>query len=247
MLMEPEQTRAMEFEDQMKTLPKVVEDWLKKVGVTEGNRIRSVKFMQTGEMRLKAEQSKPFQPKAKQLTRVDEPAYLWEVNLAVIPLIDMKGRDLFYQGIGAMEMRLGSVIPVVNERDKEKLNESSLHRFLLEIPWYPTAALEEYMTWKARDDHSAEGTIHWNGMKAKGTFFFDDKGFLEKIETLRYKESDLKAERIPCIGTFGDYQFVQGLKIPYQADVTWHLKGKDFTWYKIRNYDMAFSFFSSLS
>jgi len=227
-------------EEELESLPLPVKKWLENVGVVGKEKIAKVTFSQRGKMKLNPDQKDWFEPEAKQYIRVDEPGYLWKVNLPMLPIINTKGRDLFYKGEGSMEIRIGSLIPVVNVSNNKKINESALHRFLLELPWYPTAALEEYITWEAINENSAKASLTYEGMAVDATFYFTEDDNLKRIESLRYKDSDEDAERIPCIGEIQGHKNIEGLKIPHLIDVTWIMDGKRFTWYKIENYDIKF-------
>ncbi|MBM7557680.1 DUF6920 family protein [Halanaerobacter jeridensis] len=236
---QPEESPVIREED-LANLPSPVKKWLKSVGVVRQERIKAVTFSQRGKMKLKPDQKNWIDAEAKQYVRVDEPGYLWHVNLSMLPLIHTKGRDLFYQGKGSMEIRLGSLIPVVNVSDTPKLNESALHRFLLELMWYPTAALEDYITWEAIGQRSAKAVLSYAGMSVEATFYFEEDGKLTKIEAMRYKESDADAERLPCVGEIKGYINVDGLKIPHLIDVTWVIDGENFTWYQLKNHAFKF-------
>lgn len=227
-------------EEDLEHLPKPVQKWLGYTGVIGQEKIWGLSFSQRGKMKLDPGQEKWIEPEAKQYIRVDDPGYLWHVDLPMIPLLNTKGRDLFYKGKGSMEIRIGSLIPVVNEKESDKLNESSLHRFLLELPWYPTAALEEYMTWEEIDDKSAKAILSYEGITVDTIFHFDETGRLIKLEALRYKENHVDAKRMPCIGEVKGYTNVQGMKIPNRFDITWIIDGEPFTWYKLENYDINF-------
>ncbi|WP_018248375.1 DUF6920 family protein [Orenia marismortui] len=226
------------IEKDLEILPKPVKKWLKYVGVVGQEKIRTVTFSQRGKMRLDPKQEKWVEAKAKQYVRVDEPGYLWHVDLPMIPVVHIKGRDLFYEGKASIEIRIGSLIPVVNVGSNKKVNESSLHRFLLELPWYPTAAIENYITWEALNKQSAKAILSYRGISVEAIFYFKEDGELSRIESLRYKESDKEAERIPCIGEIKGQIIVDGLKIPHRIDVTWIIDGKAFTWYKLENFDI---------
>jgi len=234
---EKEESSIIEEKD-LEGLPEPVQKWLRISGVVGQKKIRAISFSQRGEMRLDPEKEKWMKPVAKQYVRVDKPGYVWHVDLPIIPLINTKGRDLFYEGRGSMEIRIGSLIPVVNEKENGKLNESSLHRFLLELPWYPTAALEEYMKWEEIDNKSAKGILSYGGVTVETIFYFDETGHLTKQEALRYKENHADAERVPCIGEVKGYTAVEGMKIPNRFHVTWVIDDKPFTWYKLENYDI---------
>ena len=187
-------------------------------------------------MKLDPRQKNCLEPSAKQYIRVDKPGYLWHVDLPMLPLINTKGRDFFYNGKSSMEIRIGSLIPVVNINNNAKVNESSLHRFLLELPCYPTAALEDYIRWEKINTQSAKAILSYYGISVEATFYFEEDGKLKRIESLRYRENDQEAKRIPCIGKIKGYINVEGLKIPNLIDVTWVIDGQDFTWYKLENF-----------
>lgn len=223
-------------EKELAGLPEPVQKWLRTSGVIGKERIRSIRISQRGEMKLDPKQDKWLKPEAELYVRVDEPGYLWHVDLPMIPLLNVKGRDLFHEGEGVMEIRIGSLIPVVNEKSNDKLNESSLHRFLLEMPWYPTAALEDYMTWEAVDEHSAKGILTYKGITVDAMFYFGGDGRLLRQETLRFKENNEEAERLPCIGEVKGYKEFNGFNIPNRYNVTWMMDGEPFTWYKLENY-----------
>lgn len=227
-------------EEELEGLPEPVRKWLFSVGVVGQDKLRSVEFSQRGNMKLEPGQKQWIEAKAKQYVRVDQPGFLWHVDLPMIPLINTKGRDLFYEGESLMEVRIGSLIPVVNAKDSAKLNESALHRFLLEIPLYPTAALEDYMSWEAIDQQSAKGILTYRGMTVEATFYFDEDGTLNRMESLRYKDHDEQAKRIPCIGTVKEHKVFDGLKVPTKVEITWIMDDKPFTWYQLEIFDMHF-------
>lgn len=227
-------------EKDLEGLPSPVEKWLIYTNVIGQPRIHSVYFSQRGEMRLNPDDTDWMDPEAIQYVRVDEPAYLWHVRIPLLPFVSLRGVDNFVSGEASMQMKLGGLIPVVNAKDNAKLNESSLHRFLLEMPWYPTAALEDYMTWESIDETQAKGIITYQSITVSAIFTFDESGRLLHVEALRYKEHDDFANRLVCIGTVQGYTEVEGFKIPNRFDVTWFIDNEPFTWYKLENHDITY-------
>lgn len=227
-----EESNTIEAVD-LEGFPTVVKKWLTSVGVIGQERIQFIEFSQRGEMKLDPNKEEWINAKAKQYVRINEPAFLWHVDLPMIPLVDTKGRDFFINGEASMQVYIGSLIPVVNIKNNEKTDESSLSRFLLELPLYPTAALEEYISWEGIDDLSARAILSYEGMTVEAVFYFNEKGMLEKIEALRYKENDEKAKRMPCIGEIKAYETFNGMKIPSKIDITWLINGEEYTWYKL--------------
>lgn len=224
-------------------LPEPVANWLEDTGVIGGKRYNSVSFDQTGAMKLEKDQKEWYTPEARQYVNIKEPGYLWTVD---IPMFFTKGRDLYHEGRGSMLIKLAGVIPVANESDNYKINESSLHRFLLEIPWYPTAALEDYISWEDIDLNSAKAIINHQGITADATFYFRDDGELERIEAMRYKDVDEDASRLKCVGDVIEYTEAGGMKIPHKINVSWIEDDDKFTWYKIENYNIDFNDYTTI-
>ena len=178
----------------------------------------------------------------RQFVNIEAPGYLWAVD---IPMFFTKGRDLYHEGKGSMLIKLAGAIPVVNESDNYKINESSLHRFLLELPWYPTAALEDYISWEEIDANSARAIISYQGITVDAIFYFGDNSELERLEAIRYKDVDENASRLKCIGEIIDNTEAGGMKIPHKINVSWIEDDEKFTWYKIENYNIVFDDFVS--
>lgn len=154
------------LKNDLNNLPKIVQLWLNKVGIIGKNRISIVNLTQTGLMKLEPKQIEWYKPKAEQLITVNEPGFLWQVDLAMLPVIKTKGRDLFYQGNASMLIQIAYLLPIVDQKTNAKINESALHRFLLELPWYPTAALNDYLLWEEVNSTTARATINYRGTKA---------------------------------------------------------------------------------
>ncbi|TDP91757.1 hypothetical protein C7957_11640 [Halanaerobium saccharolyticum] len=226
----------------LKALPEIVQLWLNKVGVVGKNRITAVNLRQTGQMKLNPEQKKWYKPEAEQFITVSEPGFLWQVDLAMLPAIKTKGRDLFYQGNASMLIKIGYLLPVVDQGANAKINESALHRFLLELPWYPTAALNDYLVWEKVDANTARATISYQGVEASADFIFDQEGNLLRTEAMRYKESGESAERLKCSGELDSYQEIDGMKIPTEIDVSWYLDSGKFSWFKVKVEEIEFEY-----
>lgn len=229
-------------EKDLEKLPEPVKKWLITTGVLGKKRIKSLSLSQNGKMKLNPKQNKWYSSTAKQYIRVDEPEFKWNVKVSIAPFINVYGEDIFRIGKGDLKMSLFSLIPIAHVKDNKKTNESSLSRFLLELPWYPTAALEDYVEWESINNESAFCNIKYKNLEASGTFHFDSEGNLLKVESLRYKDNSTDAEKIPCSGEIKEIVEVDGIKIPSKIDVNWVTKGEQFTWYQTENFNFAFSY-----
>ncbi|WP_022794559.1 DUF6920 family protein [Marinococcus halotolerans] len=223
------------------TLPLPVAKWLTKVGIAGKHEIQSVRLKQTGLMKLNPAQKKWYPSNAEQYIAVNEPAFLWKAEIKMLPFIKVVGRDLFTHGTGHMTIKIASLIPIVNITDNEKINQSTLQRYLLELPWYPSAALRPYIQWKQIDEFSAEATMDYNGVSGSAIYQFSADGSVEKISALRYKDSSKNARLLECVGEVVENSTFEGIEIPTTITVSWMLEEGKFTWYRVEVKDIRFN------
>jgi hypothetical protein len=149
----------------------------------------------------------------------------------MLSFINMAGIDKFQNGQGAMKIKVGSLISVVNAENNEKTNQSTLQRYLMELVWYPSAALNPYITWEEVDQNKAKATMTYKGTSGSATFEFDNEGNLIKVIAFRYKDID-DVEPKECIGEAKEFGVIDEIKIPTKVDITWVLDDGLFTWYE---------------
>lgn len=224
------------------TLPLTVQKWLKANGAHAKDPIKSVRLKQSGLMKLKPEQAKWIAVEAEQQTVIDPPSFLWTVEMKPNPLLRIAGRDSFQDGKAQMLIKLAALVPVSQVSDNAKTNESALQRFLMEMAWYPAAALSPHVTWKDVDETTAEATMSYKGITGSAAFHIDEQGNLVKVVASRFKDSDEQAQRYPCVATIKSTIEVDGFKVPSEIEITWLLEDGPFTWYKFKVHDIEFDF-----
>ncbi|TWT13292.1 DUF6544 family protein [Planomicrobium sp. CPCC 101079] len=222
------------------TLPMPVQRWLKKSGAAVSPAIKSVRLKQAGLMRLKPEQQKWMKAEAEQVITIDPPSFIWTVTMKMSPFIRVIGRDSFKEGKAQMLIKLAALVPITQVEDDAKTNESALQRFLMEMAWYPTAALLPYVTWKALDDTTAEAAMSYNGVKGSAVFHVDEQGELVKVVASRFKDNGAEAQRFPCVAEIKRHMKVDGVTVPEEIEITWLLEEGPFTWYKFKVHAMEF-------
>lgn len=231
-----ESRAAIEKED-LEGLPPVVRRWLTVSGLVGERPLQGIVIKQVGQIRLKKDQE--WMPSsALQHINVRRPAFHWALDLDFHPFLPIKGRDMLYQEKASMEIRLFSLLKAVNEKDNRKLDESALHRFLLELAWYPSAALEDYMSWQELEGNKARAILSLKGMQVEADFYFDDDGYVEAMEAYRYKETGPEAKRLLCRGRVTEHRQVEGLTLPYRCEISWLIDGAFFTWYTFENQEI---------
>lgn len=228
-------------EELSKPLPLAVENWLQASGALDHEPIRSVRLKQTGTIKLKPEQREWTASESEQTSYTNPPAFRWDVKMKLGRGIYVTGKDRFEDGKGSMRIKLGGIMPISKTMDNEKTDQSSLQRYLMELAWYPTAALGPYIYWEEEDAWTAIATLQYAGLQGTATFYFDEQYELLKVEAWRYKESDEDSRLVLCTGTIKEHQRVEGVKVPVEIEISWLLEHGPFTWYRFRASDIRFN------
>lgn len=216
-------------EDDISSLPQNVQRWLKYSGVIGKEKIVAVRLKQKADMRLG--KNKSWMPvEAEQYFTSDKPGFIWKANIKVAPLLHISGRDKYENGEGNMLIKVSSLFTVADSKGKE-IDQGTLLRYLAETIWFPTAALNDYLTWEEIDAESAKATMTYGGITASGIFTFNDKGQVIKFEAERYGEFDGKTSLETWSIPVRDYKEFGGVRIPTKGDVTWKLDTGDFNWF----------------
>lgn len=227
-------------ESDLAGLPPCVQKWLKHSGVVGKEKIHTVRLTQTGRMRT--EPGKPWMPmEAVQYINVDKPGFVWLAKVKAAPLITLAGRDEYYQGHGSMLIKLMALIPVVETRPGMEIDQGALVRFLAEMIWYPSAALNDYMEWENIDSHSARATMTWQSVKASMVFNFNDNGDIVNNVAPRYQEVNGKYVLHDWGGVAREYREFNGIRILNKSNVVWKYKTGDFNWLQIEVKDIEFN------
>lgn len=213
-------------------LPQNVQKWLEYSGVIGKERIITVRLKQKADMRLAKD--KPWMPvQAEQYFTTEDPGFIWKANIKAAPLIHISGRDKYDKGKGNMLIKPLSIFTIADSKGKE-IDQGSLLRYLAEMIWFPTAALNDYLIWEEIDENNAKATMTYGDITASGVFTFNDKGEVINFKSERYGEFDgeirLETWSIPI----RDYKEFEGIKIPTQGKVTWKLDTGDFNWFNFK-------------
>lgn len=220
-------------------LPPSVQRWMERSGAVGQEQITRVSLKQIGEIRTEPGQEHWVGTEAKQIFNVAEPAFVWSVDMKMIPGVYISGRDLFVDGKGHMLIKLYSMISVVDETG-DKIDRGTLQRFLSEIVWFPTAAVNDYITWTPVDSTTALATISWHGLTEAVTFHFSSEGDIESVTAERYMGGGEDAVRRPWKVEILEIEEMNNLRIPAKAEVSWQLDTGTFTWYRFSVSDIEY-------
>jgi hypothetical protein len=187
--------------------------------------IDSVRLRQAGELRL-GDASSSWRPfTATQYITVEPPGFLWDASISLGPFISLRVRDLFRDGRGSAVVALFGVVPLDSAESTPQLDEGELIRYLAEAVWYPTALLpSEGVRWESVDERTATATVEDGDITASLTFSFNEENEVTQVYTeSRHRRVAGGFEPTPWSGYWRAYERRNGVRIPTEGEVVWHL------------------------
>ena len=222
------------------SLPLPVKRWLLQCGAINKPFITTAKVEQTLQLKMKPDQERWLSATATQISNLQVPAFIWNVDVKMSSLLNFYGRDKLVDGSGAMLIKLNALFNIVNETGP-KISEGSLQRYLGEMVWFPTFALNEHISWQTVNDTTAFATLNYHGNEVSGTFKFNSEGDFVQFSTKRFMGNEANAPRYEWVLDVQDYKVFQGYKIPSQMTATWKLPEGDWTWLKLQIDDVTYN------
>jgi hypothetical protein len=131
------------------------------------------------------------------------------------------------EGRGAGHVSLLSAFTVSAAADTPEMNSGSLHRFLAEAVWYPTALLPNgTLVWTPIDSARALATLTDHNVSVSLEFRFAASGEVTGIYTpARWGTFADGYRQVPWEGHFRDYREHNGMLLPTDGEVGWYVDG----------------------
>jgi hypothetical protein len=172
-----------------------------------------------------------------QLFTADPPGFVWMGRVRMAPGLWIDARDMSVAGEGSMRVLVDDVVPVVDARGSQ-IDQGSLLRLLAEMVWYPTSLFDgRTVTWSAIDADHSRATLETGGHTVSGIFEFGSDGMPVCMTADRYTD---KGELRPWGGVYRDWRTVSGMRVPFEAEVTWELESGPCTYAHWRVDSMVF-------
>ncbi|GAB4136724.1 MAG: hypothetical protein Fur0041_11290 [Bacteroidia bacterium] len=226
--------------EQIQHLPEPVRKWLSNAHVIGHKKIHEVWLKQKGRMRTTPD-GDWMDSDARQYFNVTAPGFIWITDVSSGPFIKMRGRDKFENGKGHMLIKVWSVIPVADAKGKE-IDQGTMLRYLGEIVWFPSAALEPYLKWEAVDSSCAKVIMTLNGDSVNAMFRFNTIGDPVSFEAERYytgkKQTTLEKWVVEIDPN--SYRNFGLFRVPAKSAVVWKLKEGDFKWFELEITDIRY-------
>lgn len=155
-----------------------------------------------------------------QLFTSDPPGFVWTGRVRMLPGLWFDARDMCVAGEGSMRVLVDDVVPVADAHGPQ-IDQGSALRLLAEMVWYPTALFDaRTVTWSAIDATHARATLVTGDQEVSGIFEFGADGLPTRMTAERYTD---QGELRPWSGTYADWRTVSGMRVPFEAEVTWQL------------------------
>ena len=190
--------------------------------------IREVRISQIGTLRtdVRSERWMPFE--AEHIVVPPPIGFVWDARVRVAPLLHVRVRDALIEGRGSGQVSLLSAFTVSADADTPEMNSGSLHRYLAEAVWYPTALLpSRTLQWAGIDRTRALATLTDHGVSVSLEFRFAGTGEVSGIYTpARWGKFAEGYRQAPWEGHFRDYRERDGILVPSEGDVGWYVNNE---------------------
>jgi len=208
-------------------LPEPVARYLRHV-LRDGQRpVRVVRLSQVGQLRTDIEKDRwsPFE--AGQVIAPQVNGFVWNARVSIGPLLQVRVRDAYVAGKGSGRVTLLSAITIASDSDRYEMNSGSLHRYLAEAVWYPTALVPSAaLQWSAINRTKAMATLTDAGTTVSLEFWFNEAGEVTGIYSPgRWGRFDSEYLQTPWEGHFRSYQERGGMLVPAEGEVGWYSSG----------------------
>lgn len=162
--------------------------------------------------------------------------FIWDAKMKMNSLINVRVRDSYLNGRGAMSAKVLSLISVMDAHDDANLNAGSLMRYLAELAWLPTALLpSENLRWTAIDDDKALATLSDGDTTVSLEFTFNERGEISSFfAPARIYSLKGESRELPWAGRLWNYQERNGMMIPLEGEVSWQMPQGNEPYYKGR-------------
>ena len=136
------------------------------------------------------------------------------------------------------------LIPVVNVHDTPEMAAGTLQRYLAEAVWLPTALLpSQGVHWAPIDDSTARASLTDGRTIVSLEFRFSAEGeIIGAFTPSRYREVEGTYEPTPWECRYAAYTERDGMWIPLEGEVEWHLSTHRLPYWRGRVREITFEY-----
>jgi hypothetical protein len=190
--------------------------------------IQEVRIRQTGTLRTDVSSERWMSFEAEHIVVPPATGFVWNARVSVAPLIHVRVRDALIEGKGSGQVSLLSAFIVSADAGTLEMNSGSLHRYLAEAVWYPTALLPSpALRWTEIDATSSLATFTSHGVTVSLEFRFAETGEVTGIYTPgRWGMFPGGYRQVAWEGHFRNYRNQDGVFVPTEGDVGWYVENE---------------------
>lgn len=187
--------------------------------------IQRVRLKQVGSLRTDINRDRWMRFSAEHTVVPPATAFDWNARVAIAPLLHVRVRDALIGGRGSTRVSVLSALTLSAVSGTPEMNSGSLHRFLAEAVWYPSALLPSpTLAWTEIDATRALATLTDHGATVSLEFRFAETGEVTGIFTpQRWGRFPEGYRQVPWEGHFRDYRDRGGAVVPTEGDVGWYV------------------------
>lgn len=174
--------------------------------------------------------------------------FVWDAKMKMNRFLDVRVRDSFLGGRGAMKVKLMSLFSMMNAHDDAGLDAGSLMRYLAELVWLPTALLpSKNLQWTPIDDQRALATLSDGETTVSLEFSFNERGEINSFfAPARPYSTKSETREFPWAGRLWSYQQRNGVMIPLEGEVSWQMPEGNAPYYKGKIVDIRTETFAPI-
>jgi hypothetical protein len=198
----------------------------RQLAVGDRSAVHTLRLRHGGTFRM-SPTAKPSPIRGTQAFSADPPGFLWLGTIRMAPGVWIHARDRLVQEQGSMLVLLDDTVRLANASGLE-LDQGAALRLLAEMVWFPTALFDaRRVTWTAIDAEHALATLRLGLLTVSATFEFGLDGLPTGVLAQRFMDQGgLRSWR----GDYRDWRTISGLRVPFEADVTWQLEAGPYTY-----------------
>jgi len=204
--------------------------------------IQEARITESGQFRLGGIDAKWSPFTAEQHFTGGLPGFVWNARIQMGPLVSVRVCDSYILGMGAMQARIASLIPVIDVSGERELAAGALHRYLAEAVWLPTALLPCLgVEWEPIDDRTARATLTNHDISVSLDFEFAESGEIVRSYTpQRSRAVDGVWVPTPWACHYGEYGRVGEMMVPRQGEAQWLLPEGTLSYCRLRVNEIEF-------
>ncbi len=173
----------------------------------------------------------------------DPISFTWDARIRMAPFVVARVRDSYQHGQGAMLAKVLRLFTLAEQRGTLEISSAALLRWLAEAPWMPTALMpSESLVWQAVDHLTSRIALADHGLNVAIDVDVSEQGEITRVAADRYRDIDGVGVLTPWVGWFRDYESVDGLMVPREAEVAWMVEDEAMAYFRCQVDDVEYTY-----